>query len=269
MMVLEKVRVVKARRHILDGVSLATRPGEVAVALGVNGAGKSSLVRLMSGEWRPDAGRVIWEGRPLHQRHPQEVARWRAVVNQQVDLRFDFTVREVVEMGRFPHATPRGVNATLVEAAIEEMDLTRLRERRVTRLSGGERRRVWMARALAQLAEARTRGGGLLILDEPTAHLDLRHQELLLRRMRMLAGEGVSVFAVLHDINHAARVADRVVLVERGKVVADGPPERVMTHERLSRLYGVSLRRTGEFGGGRVPAGTVSAATFQPEPITL
>ncbi len=268
MMFFEDVRVVKGTRHILDGVTLQTEPGTVTVVLGVNGAGKSSLVRLMSGEWTPTSGSVCWNATPIAHLTPRLLAQQRAIVNQQTELSFDFSVRDVVEMGRYPHRE-RGASL-IVEQALEEMELTRLASMAVTSLSGGERRRVWLARALAQLAEARKEGKGLLVLDEPTAHLDLRHQERLMAQVRTLADEGVSVFIVLHELNHAARIADRVVLMDRGRVVRQGPTAEVMTPDLLSRVFGLRLRQISGFSPRWQPEDVPAELPFfEPESLTL
>jgi len=262
MIAFEDVGMVKGRRHILQDVNLETTPGEVTVVLGVNGAGKSSLVRLISGEWTPSTGRVCWKGDSLSSLDPRSLAKERAVVNQQADMAFEFPVREVVEMGRYPHGSSDPAGS--VEAALEEMELIRLADVPVTRLSGGERRRVWLARALAQLAEARAGGRGLLVLDEPTAHLDLRHQERLLQRIRALASEGLSILVVLHELNHTARIADRVVLMHRGRVEAQGVTRDVMCPDRLSRVFGLPLCRVSTSGKGSrwQPAGVTDSHTY-------
>lgn len=244
MMVLQNIQVSRSKRCILSAINLKLIPGEVTIVIGVNGAGKSSLVRLLSGEWQPDAGNISWQGTPLSSAPPLDMARSRAVVNQQADLRFDFTVREVVEMGRFPlrQTSPAQLELS-IDTALEEVDLLRHAHKKCTRLSGGEQKRMLLARAMVQLTEARTAGEGVLILDEPTAHLDLRHQELLLQSMRNRAAEGLAVFAVLHDLNHAARVADQLVIVHHGCILKSGTVDDVMDPELLSGIYGIPLER--------------------------
>ncbi|MDF3127809.1 heme ABC transporter ATP-binding protein [Kiritimatiellaeota bacterium B1221] len=251
MMQLKNIRVEKANRLILDAIHLQLNPGEVTVVIGVNGAGKSTLVRLLSGEWTPDAGEILWKGKALSGADPLQVARSRAVVNQQADLRFDFTVREVVEMGRFPlrQVSEKKIQEQ-VDAALSEVGLSDKSEARVTRISGGEQKRMLLARAMVQLTEARAEGQGVLLLDEPTAHLDLRHQETLLQSMRDRAAEGLAVFAVLHDLNHAARVADQLVIVHQGQILRSGAVEDVMCPELLSRIYGIRLERMAPPGHG-------------------
>lgn len=268
----ENVTVRRGGRVILDGVSFGLMPGRVTVILGQNGAGKSSLVKLMSGEWRADAGRVLWEGRDVGGLDARRLARRRAVVNQQIDLRFDFTVREVVEMGRYPHGDGGSARvAGLVDEALAELDLGGMADRAATGLSGGERQRMLLARAFVQLAEARAEGAGVLVLDEPAAHLDLRHQERLMVQMVRWAASGLAVCVVLHDLNQAARVADHVILMEGGRVRGAGWATEVMRAEVLSEVYGIALASHAGPNGGEVwlpaedPQGVYS--TFVSNPI--
>jgi len=244
MIELRNVQVLRSKRAILQDITLRIHPGEVSVIIGMNGAGKSSLVRLLSGEWKPDAGTLLWKGKPLSDLKASESATFRATVPQQSDLRFNFTVREVVEMGRFPHRkTCASLNQKRIEQALEDVELLDRAESIATTLSGGEKKRMLLARALVQLSEARDVGEGILLLDEPTAHLDLHHQEKLLERMRSYASEGLTVIAVLHDLNHAARIADQLILLHQGYLLEAGPVSRAMHPERLSTIFGVQLKK--------------------------
>ena len=242
MICFEHIEVARNGRTILRNVSFEARAGEVTAVLGVNGAGKSTLVRLLSGEWRASGGTLHWLGERLDAMSPETMARKRAVVNQHSDFRFDFTVEEVAGMGRYPHRESTAkMNRRLVREALLETGLGGLADRSALRLSGGERRRLLLARALVQLHEAREAGEGLLVLDEPAAHLDLGHQEHLLGCMRACTRRGLTVFTVLHDLNHAARVADRVVLLEQGEVAAVGNPSEVFQSDLLTRVFGVRV----------------------------
>lgn len=238
----QAVSVSRNGKSILNGVSFRLMPGRVTVILGQNGAGKSTLVKLISGEWVPDSGRILWEGRDLRTLESRWLACRRAIVNQQLDLRFAFTVREVVEMGRYPHGDAGGrASENRVDEALGEMDLESMGPQPATSLSGGERQRMLLARAFVQLAEARRSGTGVLVLDEPTAHLDLRHQEHLLTQVVDWAASGLAVCVVLHDLNQAARVADDVILLEAGRVRASGGAADVLRADLLSEVYGVPL----------------------------
>ena len=223
----------------LSGVSLAVRPGEVCAVLGPNGAGKSTLVRLLSGALRPARGRVTLFGEDLAALDRRAIAQRIAVVPQAVDVAFGFTVRQVVAMGRAPHqgawmrATPE--DDAIVEHALAACDLARLAERPVTHLSGGEQKRVAIARALAQSARA-------LVLDEAASHLDIRHAiELHEVVCREVAERRLVCVVVLHDLNAAARYADRIALLKGGRLVAWGTIEEVMTYRRLKDVFEAEL----------------------------
>lgn len=222
------------RATLLDGVSLALAPGELLVVAGPNGAGKSTLLRVLEGDLMPARGEVLLYGRPLTAHRSGELARLRAVLPQETALAFPFSVGEVVRMGRWPWLGDPARDEALVAAALDACDVGALVARSVPTLSGGERTRVALARVLAQDTP-------ILLLDEPTAALDLRHREAVLRVARARADDGRAVLAVLHDLNLAAAWADRIVLLDRGTVRADGPPGDVLTADLLSRLYGAPV----------------------------
>jgi iron complex transport system ATP-binding protein len=224
-------------RAVLDGVDLAVRPRELVVLLGTNGSGKTTLLRLLAGTLRPARGSVMLGGRPLGDWRRRELARRVAVLPQHVELPAGFRVAEIVEMGRTPHAArPFGASpgdAAVVDRALREADATELAERPIDELSGGERQRVLVAMALAQEPE-------LLLLDEPTLHLDLAHQIGILRTVRRLCRTGLAAVAVLHDLA-LARMADRVVVLDEGRIRADGPPDQVLTPELVRAVFGVRM----------------------------
>ncbi|GAB3933465.1 heme ABC transporter ATP-binding protein [Kribbella albertanoniae] len=217
---------------ILDGVSLSVRTGEVLALVGPNGAGKSTLLGVLSGDHAPDHGAVFLAGEPLNHWSPVETAMRRSVMLQQATISFPFTVADLVAMGRAPwYATTRADDdERAVQAAFETADITEFRHRVFSSLSGGERARVSLARALAQESQ-------LLLLDEPTAALDLHHQEAVLQLARKSAAGDDAVVVVVHDLNLAAGYADRVAVLSHGKVVADGNPRKVLTAELLSEVY--------------------------------
>lgn len=233
----EAVTVRVDDRVLLDGVSLALSAGELVAVVGPNGAGKSTLVRVLSGELTPDAGEVRCGDRPLAALSKLERARHRAVLSQQSVLRFAFSVAEVVAMGRHPQrrlATPAD-DARAVGAAMAATEVDHLAERAYPTLSGGEQRRTSQARVLSQQA-------AVLLLDEPTAALDVRHQELAMGLAARVAAQGGAVMAVLHDLSLAAAWADRVVVLHCGRVVADAPPLQALHPASLSRVYDYPLR---------------------------
>lgn len=221
--------------RILDDVSLHVKSGEIVALIGPNGAGKSTALAALAGDIRLTAGSVAIDDRSIHSIPIAELGRLRSVLLQQSGVAFSYTVREVVAMGRLPWsavaiADDEPTDDEIVAAAMQRTDVVHLADRDVTTLSGGEQARAALARVLAQ-------GCGIVMLDEPTAALDIGHQEQVLQLARELADDGTAVLVVLHDLGLAAAYADRVVVMDAGRVVADGPPLDVMTGELLSRVY--------------------------------
>lgn len=227
----------RPQHPVLRAVDLAVRPGELVVLLGTNGSGKTTLLRLLSGSLTPDRGAVLVGGRPVGEWRRVDLARRVAVLPQHLELPAGFRVAEVVEMGRTPHSR-RLFGATegdeaAVERALREADASELAHRSVDELSGGERQRVLVAMALAQEPE-------LLLLDEPTLHLDLAHQLGLLRTVRRLCRSGLAAVAVLHDLALAG-MADRVAVLDGGRIHADGPPRDVLSPQLVGDVFGVPM----------------------------
>ncbi|KQP73984.1 hemin ABC transporter ATP-binding protein [Microbacterium sp. Leaf288] len=222
-----------AGRPVLADAGIDVRAGELHALVGPNGAGKSTMFGVLAGDVTPDSGDVSLDGTPLGSIRPRLLAQRRAVLLQQNAVSFPFTVEQVVRMGRAPWArTPaEDDDAAAVARALAATDLTPLAGRGITSLSGGERARAALARVLAQ-------GCDVLLLDEPTAALDLKHQEDVLRIARDRAQEGAAVAVVLHDLNAAVGVADRVTLLSRGRVVASGAPSEVLTAAAIEEVYG-------------------------------
>ncbi|MCG2840498.1 heme ABC transporter ATP-binding protein [Sandaracinobacter sp. RS1-74] len=235
------IHVRRGANPVLSGVTLAFAAGEVVALAGPNGAGKSTLLDTLCGELLPSRGELLLDGEPLAQVSLESRARRRAMLPQRAGVAFDFSVRQVVEMGLHPHgiAASRPDGQRLVEDAILDMDLRHLAARPVTRLSGGEQQRAHIARILVQ---ARAMERPLLLLDEPTGGLDYRHQFALADVLRRAARNGATVIVSLHDLALAARVADRLLLMESGAIVGDGPPAELLTAERIAGLYGLDSR---------------------------
>lgn len=226
------VRVRYGTRAVVDGVDLEVRAGEVLALLGPNGAGKSTLLGVLAGDVLPDEGVVELDGADVRAMRLDDLARRRAVLLQENRLSFPFDVLDVVRMGRAPwRGTDRedGDDA-VVDAVMATADVTHLADRRYPTLSGGEKARVSFARTLAQEPT-------VLLLDEPTAALDIRHQESLLAEAVRWARDGAAVVVVLHDLTLAAAYADRVVLLADGHVRGDGTPRDVLTGELLTDVY--------------------------------
>lgn len=230
---------------ILRDVSVDVRAGELRALLGPNGAGKSSLLAVLTGDLDAEAGDVVVDGRALGAWTPTELALRRSVMLQHVSLSFPFTAVDVVRMGRSPwRGTPfENEDDVAVAEAMAATDVEHLADRHFTSLSGGEKARVALARVLAQ----RT---ALLLLDEPTAALDLKHQELVLQLARAHAAAGGAVVVVVHDLSLAAAYADQATVLARGRVVADGAPRDVLTAELLTDVYDYPVEIVDHPGGG-------------------
>lgn len=227
-------------KTLLDGVTLALRPGEVLAVAGPNGAGKSSLLRAISGELAPFAGRVLMNGRPLAEWPPQRAALLRGVLPQSAGLAFRFTVRDVALMGRSPQRKTHSAaqNRAIAEQALAMTDTGHLAERIYTTLSGGERQRVQLARVLAQIWEPQDPLHRYLLLDEPTSALDLAHQHAVLAIARRFADQQqAGVLAVLHDLNLAALYADRIALLHQGRLAAIGTPAQTLNSELIRQVF--------------------------------
>ena len=226
-------------KSLLDDVSFSVKPGETVALVGPNGAGKSTLLRTLSGEINASAGVVHLKGRALRDYGPRSLALQRAVLSQSTIISFPFTVAEVVRMGACDmHGAAM---RTLVEAALSEVDLAGFENRIINTLSGGEQQRAHFARVLVQLACGETaQGPGLLLLDEPTASLDLRHQLDLVAAIRRRADQGTTVITVVHDLNLAALLAGRVIVLGHGRIAADGPARESITDYVLQNVFGVA-----------------------------
>jgi len=240
---------------VLSGLSLAVAPGTLWAVLGPNGSGKSTLLRTVLGLLGPVAGGVHLFGTPVARWDRRALARRVAWVPQAFDADAGFTGLELVLMGRAPHqgawGLPGARDLAVARAVLAELGIVHLSGRVVSRLSGGERRLLLVARALAQEP-------ALLLLDEPTAFLDLQHQAQVLERVRARVRGGLAAMAVLHDPNLAAAFADQVLLLREGRVLGQGPSAELLDAERLGRLYGLGLAEARTESGHRLfaPRGT-------------
>ncbi len=237
------VDVTAAGKPLLQAISLAVEPGKLHAVLGPNGAGTSTLLKLLAGERRPDRGEVRLAGKPLREWSAAAQARQRAVLPQQDELDFGFRVEEVVALGRLPcarHAPDR--ERALLQQVLRAVGALQLWGRAYTDLSGGERRRVQLARVLAQVWEPSDLGPRYLLLDEPTANLDLAHQHGCLAAARAFARQGNGAVAILHDPNLALAHADTVSLLHEGRAIASGTPAEVLTPARLRDVFGIEAQ---------------------------
>jgi iron complex transport system ATP-binding protein len=236
---LEQASFAYGEQAVLRGVDLTLGAGELVGLIGPNGAGKSTLIQLLLGLARPASGRVSLFGRPLQAVGRRALARSVSLVPQEAEINYAFSVEEVVAMGRNPwlgrFQPPGERDLVLIRDAMQRADVLPFAARPVTQLSGGERQRVLIARALAQETP-------VILLDEPTANLDICHQLEVLELMRALAGEGRLVLAALHDLALASRYCDRLLLLSEGALRADGPAAAVLTPANLLRYFSLHAR---------------------------
>ena len=242
MLAVRDLAVTLGGRHpALHGVSAMLEPGRVTAICGPNGAGKSTLLSALAGLIAPDRGTVLLDGDSLAAMVPQARARAIGYLPQTGEVAWDVSVANLVALGRLPHGDGDGAGRRAVDAAIAALDLEMLAGRPVSQLSGGERARALLARVLA--GEPRW-----VLADEPLAALDLAHQLALLARLAEAARAGAGVVLVLHDLALAMNHADRVIVLEKGRVAADGAPDEALSEAVIARVWGVSARWLGEPG---------------------
>lgn len=237
-------------RPLIQDISLEVAPGEFLAIIGPNGAGKSTLLNALCGDRSLSAGEVLLDGRPLNQWRKADLAQRRAVLPQHSAVAFDFTGLQIATLGLLAHrgrlSEPQ--MKALAEQALAETEALAFAERPYTVLSGGERQRVQLARVLAQ-CDADPSVKPFLLLDEPISGLDLSHQHAALASARRRVDRGLGVLAVLHDLNMAARYADRVGIIENGRLTAIGPTRETLDPDRLSTVFETPIVRVEAAGG--------------------
>lgn len=242
---IDKLRVRLSGTEILRGVDSRVPRGHVVGLVGPNGAGKSTLLRAVCGLLPMDEGSVEVDGVLLDQLSRRQIAQKVCLLPQEGNLAFSFTVREIVAMGRNPHLgrfQPFGEqDKRIVDWAMGQASVGQLADRPVNRLSGGEKQRVLLARCLATETP-------LLLLDEPTASLDILHQLEVVDLLRQFAGRGKSVVVALHDLNLARRVCSHVILLHRGEIAAQGAPEEALCADTVERVFGVRIAGSSDGG---------------------
>ena len=227
-------------QRLLDGISLVLQPGEVVGLIGPNGAGKSTLLKVLSGIWKTQTGQILLGGQLLSKYRPRQIARLIGQVAQSHGTDAPFTVRDVVLMGRNPYLgrfeVERPQDRQIAEEAMRAVHISALSDRTINTLSGGERQRTFLARALAQEPS-------ILLLDEPTSNLDIRHQIDILATVQRLAHQrALGVLVAIHDLSLAARFCDRLILMYAGTVTAEGAPETVLVPEHIASAFGVQVQ---------------------------
>jgi iron complex transport system ATP-binding protein len=221
-------------RPILSAIDIRFRKAELTILLGPNGAGKSSLLKAITQEW-PAHGQIRYFGKAAPQWEKTALARHLSVLPQSSSLTFNFTAREVVELGALPLNAPQTMIRSIAEKTMQQTDILHLANRLYPSLSGGEKQRVHLARVLTQLEQSGE--DKALLLDEPTSALDLPHQHNTLKLAKSLTRQGASVIAVIHDLNLAAQYADRILIMNQGQLVADGTPWEVLTEATIQEVY--------------------------------
>lgn len=231
-----EVSVIRSGKEILNDFSIDLHAGEVVVMVGPNGAGKSTALAALSGELTADSGQVKLFDREISTWTPRQAAMRRAVLLQDTDIAFPFTTEEVVEMGRSPwdDTADAALDDQIIDSAMAMTEVSHLRTRRYTSLSGGERARAALARVLVQAAP-------IMMLDEPTAALDIKHQEQVLQLARDYAQTGCAAIIVLHNLELAAAYADRVAVLSNGHLLDIGSPKSVLTPKLLTDVYGYPI----------------------------
>jgi iron complex transport system ATP-binding protein len=241
----QNLSLVRGDVRVVESLSAVLEPGSITAITGPNGAGKSSALMGLAGLLAPCAGEVTLDGQSLAALHPRDRAKAIGYLPQSPDIAWDVAAEALVALGRLPWRD-RGTEA--VETALAALDLVALRHRPVSRLSGGERARVLLARVLAGAPR-------WILADEPLAALDLAHQLALIAHLKACAAKGQGVVVVLHDLALAMNHADRVLVLHEGKLIADGPPQHALAREVIAQVWGVSARWLGEPGGLALVAG--------------
>ena len=239
---LNNVNVTMGEKTLLHDLSLDFHCGEMCMIAGPNGAGKTTLLKVLDGEIEPVSGSVRFQDKALSSWDKNKIAQRRAVLPQSSSLAFPFTVHDVVALGRLPHKSTREINKQIIQEVMDLCDCAGLIHRPFPQLSGGEQQRVQIARVLSQIWSKTDSIPRFLLLDEPLSALDLSHQYSLLNALaRLTSTMGTGIICVLHNLNLAAQFADRCLILDNGRLVADGAPRDVFTRETLSNVFDLEI----------------------------
>ncbi len=230
-LIADSISFQQKKHKILEKIALTFPQGVLNGVVGPNGSGKSTRIKILNRIWRPTSGQVLWKGENLLIKAPQEISQTIAFVPQNPPIAFDFTVEEIVSMGRYLHRNFTGHEK--IEQAMLQADVWHLRDRLITQVSTGERQRIYIARALATESP-------ILALDEPTSNLDIRHQLAIWQLLKELAHQGRVVIATLHDLQTADRYCDQVAVLNHGCCVAKGSTDEALSEKVVREVFGVS-----------------------------
>ena len=242
---ISSVSYEKGNKKILDDISLEIKSGEVLSVLGPNGAGKSTLLNLISGDISPSRGEIYFDNKNLKDISIQERSFMRSVMAQSQAIVFDFSVKEIIEMGWLDKGLSNYANdfQNALNEIAEETSVTDLLYKKFNILSGGEQRRVHFARTLLQIWRPSNSSDPIyILLDEPTANLDILHEQKMMKKIRNKASEGIGVMIVLHDINIAAKYSDKIAFIKEGRLEEVGSPSKVLEENKLSAIYELPMK---------------------------
>ncbi len=244
MLEVDDLTVEFGKTKILDQISFKLNVGEFTSIVGPNASGKSTLIKAINDELKLSGGKIILNGRDINEyrKNPQSISKWRAVLPQKSSLNFNFKVLDVIKMGRNPYYNIKSEkeNESIAIKYLEELELSNLKERSFLYLSGGEQQRVQFARILAQMHESFiSENPSVIFLDEPTSNLDIKHQIQILKILKKLKGNNLSVVIVIHDLEQALNFSDKIILLNNGRLVSCGNPKTVLSNKLIKNTFGI------------------------------
>ncbi len=230
------------KKKIINNISLSVSKNDITTIVGPNGSGKSTLIKLISNEINLHAGEIIFLNKSILKWNINEIAKYRSVLPQSNHLSFPFTVSDVIKMGRFPYIENKNKSQKICNKLVEVFDIENNINQNYTTLSGGEKQRVQLARVIGQIwSDNDVYENKLLLLDEPTSYLDIKHQHALFNFLNILNKKGLTIIMVLHDLNHAISYSNKIILMRRGEVVDFGPTDKIINEKNLTKVFNIKL----------------------------